>query len=76
MCMCVCNNGCVDVGMCVLVQENLLDCHEFLHWLVERVDHIKAADTKGLQLYLPLVLKVKGHLNPVTVIFMLPHNSA
>jgi len=50
--MCVC--------LCLLEQENLLDSHEFLRWLVERVDHIKSADTKGLQLYLPLVLKVKG----------------
>lgn len=45
------------------MQENLLDSHEFLSWLVQRVDHIKPTDTKTnpyfpLMLYLPLVLKV------------------
>lgn len=35
-----------------------MDSHEFLRWLVERIEHIKSSDTKALQLYLPLVLKV------------------
>ena len=40
-----------------LYQENLLDRHEFLKWLVEE-EFIKASDNKVLQLYLPLVLTV------------------
>ena len=44
--------------MCFSVlQENLLDRHEFLRWLVEE-EFIKATDNKVLQLYLPLVLTV------------------
>ena len=38
-------------------QENLLDRHEFLKWLVEE-EFIKVTDNKVLQLYLPLVLTV------------------
>ena len=41
-------------------QEDLLDCHEFLRWLVERVDQVKPKDTKSLQLYLPIVLRVRN----------------
>ncbi len=43
------------------LQENLLDSHEFLRWLVERLEQIKTKDTKSLQLYLPLVIKVCAH---------------
>jgi hypothetical protein len=38
-------------------QENLLDRHEFLKWLVEE-EFIKVTDNRVLQLYLPLVLTV------------------
>ena len=41
----------------VCPQENLLDRHEFLKWLVEE-EFIKVTDNKVLQLYLPLVLTV------------------
>ena len=47
------------VSLVFVFQESLLDSHEFLRWLVERVDHIKSSDTKAIQLYLPLVLKVR-----------------
>ena len=40
-------------------QENLLDRHEFLRWLVERIEEVKPSDTAQLQLYIPLVLKVR-----------------
>ncbi len=43
----------------VFEQENLLDKHEFIRWLVDRVEHVKSADTKALQLHLPLVLRVR-----------------
>ena len=39
------------------LQENLLDRHEFLKWLVEE-EFIKVTDNRVLQLYLPLVLTV------------------
>ena len=44
-------------GMHCPPQENLLDRHEFLKWLVEE-EFIKVTDNKVLQLYLPLVLTV------------------
>jgi hypothetical protein len=40
-----------------LYQENLLDCQEFLRWLIERIETSKP-DEKSLVLYLPLALKV------------------
>lgn len=57
------------------MQENLLDSHEFLSWLVQRVDHIKPTDTKTnpyfpLMLYLPLVLKVSVVMSCNIVVFV------
>ena len=46
----------VQLSSC-LYEENLLDRHEFLRWLVERIEEVKPSDTSQLQLYLPLVLK-------------------
>ena len=57
MCMCMC----MYKNMLCCSQENLLDRHEFLKWLVEE-EFTKATDHKVLQLYLPLVLTVSTKL--------------
>ena len=51
-------NMCDDI-----LQENLLDRHEFLKWLVEE-EFIKVTDNRVLQLYLPLVLTVSQNTLP------------